>query len=659
VHRTRRPGPGLASLLVLAALAVPPMIVPAAAATDAGRPVAWDSARYIGVDEIRPGMTGWGLTVISGTALDTFRVEVIAVRKNFFPQTDIILARGSGAGMETAGIVAGMSGSPVYIDGRLAGALAYGWPLMKEPIMGITPIEHMLPMTTPPAAGAGDGGGSGLSADPNRREAWRRLLFTRGVEAEPLLMALTREGMSPAAGTAGEWSSASEFGAAGGSWLSAGAAPRRIVTPLWAGGLDPRATGALSAWLEPFGVAPIPAGTSAGVGEGPTADDLVPGASIGLAFATGDVSMTAIGTVTWREGDRLLAFGHPMFQRGRARFPMTTATIETVMPKLDSSFKFGSAARPVGTVDIDLNNGIGGTIGPLPAMVPLTLTIQDDLPAAARTVRVSLLDDEPLLPVLAAISTLNSALAAGADHTETSLELNTRITLADGRSLEQRTMAAGGTPGLSAALALFRSLSLLAANPYERVRVSAIDATLAVRHEVDLVELAEVVVTSPEVLPGGRFELTAQLRAYRGGFETRTLTLDVPPETPPGDYQLRVCDARAFLQWDQGRAPGLYDPPSLGATLDLLSAERPQDTLILTLVRNEPGVTARGRELGRLPASVLSALAAPGVTGPFALTQSQIVARGEVVLPSVVAGCHQLTVRVLPDPRGRGEGGGR
>jgi hypothetical protein len=337
---------------------------------------------------------------------------------------------------------------------------------------------------------------------------------------------------------------------------------------------------------------------------------------------------------------------------------MTTATIETVMPKVDSSFKFGSAARPVGTIDIDLNNGIGGTIGPLPDMVPMTLTIHDDLPAAARTVRVELLDDEPLLPVLAAVSTLNAALAAGADHTETSMELNSKVRLVDGRALDQRTVAAGGTPGLSAALSLFRSLSLLAANPYERVRVASIDAELRIRHDVELLELVEVVVATPDVVPGGRIDLTAQLRAYRGGAETRTLSLDVPPETPPGEYQLRVCDARAFLQWDQNRAPGLYDPEDLDATLALLASERPQDTLILTLGRNEPGVTARGREMGRLPASVLSALAAPGVTGPFALTQSQIVARGEVALPSAVVGCHQLTVRILPDPRGRASGGG-
>lgn len=643
------------TLILLAVLAGTALTSSLAGAADDNAPAPWDASRYIGVDEITSGMTGWGLTVLSGTTLDTFRVEVIAIRRNFFPQTDIILARGSGAGMETSGIVAGMSGSPVYIDGRLAGALAYGWSFMKEPIMGITPIAHMLPMTAPPVDGEAGGGRSGPSSDPARREAWRRLLYTRGAEAEPLLVALTREGMLPAAS---DESFPFNRGAASDAWLSVGSAPIRIVTPLWAGGLDPRAAGPLAAWLEPFGVTPIPAGTSIGAGEGPGASELVPGAAIGLAFARGDVSMTALGTVTWREGNRILAFGHPMFQRGRARFPMTTATIETVMPKLDSSFKLGSAAQPVGTIDIDLNNGIGGTIGPLPPMIPMRLKISDALPGAARTINVTLLDDEPLLPVLAAITTLNSALAAGADNSETSVAMTSRILLADGRALDQRTVTAGSSPGLAAALSLFRSLSLLTANPHERVSVAGIEADLSVRHEVDLLELEEVVVTTPEVRSGGRIELTATLRAYRGGQSTRALTLDVPPETPPGDYQVRVCDARSYLQWDQGRAPGLYNPETLDATLELLAAERPQDTLILTLGRNEPGVTARGREMGRLPPSILSALAAPGVTGPFALTQSQVVARGEVVLPSAVTGCHQLTVRVTADPRGRARGEG-
>ncbi|MDZ4806258.1 MAG: hypothetical protein SGI90_15470 [Candidatus Eisenbacteria bacterium] len=600
-----------------------------ASVEEARPPVAWDDRRFLAVEDIRPGMTGYGLTVISGTRIDTFHVEVIAVRRNFFPQSDVILARGSGAGMELSGIVAGMSGSPVYIDGRLAGALAYGWPFMREPIMGLTPIGEMLGLSAVEARPA-EPASSPATARPERRAIWRELLRTTALTSRELVSGLLM----------GEAAPRSADGA------------RVVATPLWTSGLDPRASAELGEWLAPHGVVPMAAGgTSQAEGAAPGAESLVPGGSIGLQFARGDISLAAIGTVTMREGDRVLAFGHPMFQRGRSRYPMASATIELVMPRLDDSFKLGSAQRAVGTVDLDLKNGIGGSVGTPPPMIPFRLTLKDNLPGAERIFNIELMDDEPLLPVLAAISTLNCAMAAGADADVATLELESTIRLANGRAINQRYVSSGVSPSLSAALSLLRSLALLTTNPLERVGVAGLDLRMTIRHEIEQANLTEIVRADGAVYPGGQLAITARLDNWRGELNRADLALDLPDDLEPGEYRLRVSAATDDRQWDQARAPGRWDPADLDNLIRLLESEAADDVLVLTLVKREPGVTAAGRDLGRLPPSVLSALAADGVSGPFALTDSRVVARVEVPMNRVISGSQEMAVTVTANPR--------
>lgn len=592
-------------------------------------PIAWDDSRFLGVDKIQPGMTGYGLTIISGTRIDTFRVEVIAVRRNFFPQSDVILARGTGAGMELSGIVAGMSGSPVYIDGRLIGALAYGWPFMRVPIMGITPIEEMLGLSTVTARPA-DPASNPATARPERRAVWQELLQTTGIDSRQLSTKLM-------AGTAAP---RSEDGA------------RVVATPLWTSGLDPRAAAELGDWLLPHGVVPMAAGgTSPSPGQAPGEESLVAGGSIGIQFARGDISLAAIGTVTLRDGDRVLAFGHPMFQRGHARYPMASVTIETVIPKLDDSFKLGSTQRAVGTVDLDLKNGIGGSIGTPPPMIPYQLMLEDSLPGATRRFNIELMDDEPLLPILAAISTMNCALAAGADDALATVEIKSTIGLAGGRSLRQRHVSSGVSPSLSAAIALMRTISLLTTNPMERVAVTGLTVQMSIRHQLEPTELVEIVRTDDEAEAGGSIRVTAQLDSWRGEPSRKNLDLDLPNDLEPGDYLLRVCSAEADRRWDLARAPGKWDPKNLDDLLQLMESEAPDDVVVLTLVKKEPGVTAMGRDLGRLPPSILSALAADGVSGPFALTDARVMARTEIKLDRVISGSQEMTVTVLANPR--------
>jgi hypothetical protein len=592
-------------------------------------PLKLDRSRFMGVDELKPGMTGYGLSVFSGTTIDTFHVEIVAVRHNYFPQSDMILAKGSGKGLEQAGIAAGMSGSPIYIDGRLVGALAYGWPFMVSPVMGITPIESMLELTAV-AGRAEPSSGSSPPSSSSSRAAWRALLTSRGEEARESLGRLT----APAIGT------------------SPGEA-RPIGAPLWLSGFDERIVSGLGEWLSPLGLKPVMAGGGSGTGSpGVKGDDLVPGSAVGVQLVRGDASASAIGTVTYREGNRILAFGHPLFHKGRTSYPMTTATIETVMPRLNDSFKFGSASEVVGTVDVDLRSGISGVIGPVPPMIPVVVHLKDELAASEQTFHYEVAEDQDLTGPFTAWVTSNSLLTHGKEVGDATLEIDMRLKLRDGRTLDMKNaLASSYLPG-AVSLEVARPIGLLLSNPMEKVALASVDVDLTVRQHLESLTLEEVVISNPTPTAGQTVDVRATFRNYRGATVTKRFALPIPPDLKGGTYKLRVCDSGQQQSWDSQRAPGLYDPQSVDQILKLLGSETPFNVLILTLVDPRPGVSAAGEELGRLPPSVLAALSARGVEGHYDLTKGTVLVRQDQTLEGMVQGCIEMDVKVVDNPRG-------
>src|SRR5579883_3055694 len=305
--------------LTASAAAVPPPV-----AATAARPSTERAPRTIPLTEIKPGMTGYGLTVFQGTRPERFAVKVIGILHNFLPQQDIILIESDDERLKHSGIVAGMSGSPIYLIGpdgdRLAGALAYGWHFAKDPIAGVTPIGSML------------------------AELERPL---RGREHTPVAEAANdarfRERTTPnlVAASAPDPSSPSLVPAA---------------VPLSLSGFAAPAFEELTKWLAPYHVTPLAAGGAAPAhADGPTRFE--PGSSISVDLIRGDMSATATGTVTWVDGDKVLAFGHPMFNLGEIYLPISTAEVHTVLSAVSSSFKIASPLRELGTLVQDRQPG--------------------------------------------------------------------------------------------------------------------------------------------------------------------------------------------------------------------------------------------------------------------------------------------------------------
>jgi len=314
------------------------------------------------LSEVRPGMVGQALTVFQGTKPEPFKIRVVSVLRNFLPKEDVILIRAEDPRVEFSGIVAGMSGSPVYIDGKLVGAVAYAWSFAKEPLGGVTPIETMLAERARPrrsneevlAGGAAPSGGSvpvhHASADAPRADEAPRVdiakTFAEGLGLPP-------EGPNAAPGQ-----------------------PRlvRASVPLAISGFTPRTVAELSDELRPAGVIPLQAGGGRKLGP-PAPGHVEPGSAIGVELVRGDMSMVATGTVTYVDGSNVLAFGHPLFGIGEVYLPLVDAEIHAFLPSLAQSFKMSSPLNEVGTLVQDRQSCIIGNLDARTSMLPIDVRV--------------------------------------------------------------------------------------------------------------------------------------------------------------------------------------------------------------------------------------------------------------------------------------------
>jgi len=357
------------------------------------------AAPTMSVEQIRPGMTGIGRTVFDGTHVEEFKVNIIGVLENVIgTHRNLILAKLEGGPLANTGVIAGMSGSPVYIDGKLVGAVSYALgSFPKEPIAGITPIAEMTDSAT--------------DASPRPSAARVQLEFP-----------VTREGLTAAFRKALNWNRPFADRAGDAQFTSAGAlvganagelAPllRPIATPLAMAGFEPDVADLLGSAFRDQGFIPTGAGGAAlRDGMMPFDGPLKPGDAIGVMLVGGDLQLGATGTVTHIDGDHVYAFGHPMYNLGPTEYPMTRAYVYTVLPSLFSSMKLSGTGEVIGTVTQDRATAIGGRLGPAPPMIPVALSLESKR-APVRTFHFDVVNDQLLGPVMtyaSVLSTLNS-----------------------------------------------------------------------------------------------------------------------------------------------------------------------------------------------------------------------------------------------------------
>ena len=582
------------------------------------------------IDEIRPGMTGIGRTVFEGDRLEEFKVHVLGVLRNSVgTRRNLILARLEGGPLANTGVIAGMSGSPVYIDGRLVGAVSYSLgQFPKEPIAGITPIDEMREDATLPT--------------PRRQ-----------VARVDLPLPLTQDGLRASLQQAFAWmrpfaDSPSDVQVLGGGGsVNAGMATllRPIATPVSFGGFDPTIFDPIATAFRDQGFLPIQAGSLQlpAAARAAAAAPLRPGDPIGVALLGGDLEVGATGTVTHIDGDRVYAFGHPFYGLGPTQFPMTRAHVFGILPSLAASQKIASTGDVIGIVQQDRATTIAGTLGPGPSMIPIKLTLNSER-GTRRTFNISMVRDQLLTPLLAYVSILNTLTSYERQNGVGTYALRGAATLKKYGDLSFEDLFTGDQPSVGAAASVVGPINLLLRNAFEDVEFSGLNLEIDASEQPRSATLERVWVGATRVKAGSTVDVSVALRTYRGEQVTRSIPIQIPANAR-GSVTVMVADGaqlslfeRRELQVQPMQTRGL---PQM---IRVLNGARKNNRLYVRLVTRDDGAVVRGEPLAALPGSVLAVMEADRNGGSFRPLQSALVGEWEIAPGLAVTGTRTLNV---------------
>ncbi len=523
----------------------------------------------IAPEELVRGQKGWGLSVFAGSEPERFEVEVLGVAKNSTPELSYILARLTGHGLERSGVAAGMSGSPVYFDGKLAGAVAYSYPYGLDAIAGITPIGGMrrlseIPTTAVPSqVPAASVSASGLA--PSFEDLVRRS-FPRSLLDDQLQRLL------PSGEEKGPSSPALRFTLSGFGSMASNLLQDTVGMPVsgLGGGSVPEVPG-----------------------------ELGPGSAVAALLVTGDMIMAAHGTVTERRGDEILAFGHPLFSLGPVSIPMARSEVVTVLASAANSFKISNAGPVIGTFDQDREPGARGYLGAEPWLMPVDIRLTGMVEASYRMRIAEIRQMRPLLTTLAALGALNGATFSAGPH---GIDLEARYRLEGHDDLVVRQSFDGDQAGVDCVLFLLGFGAFLDLNDLAEVDLRGVEIHL---HQVAEQRQATLVSAHPEqlrVAPGDRVPVWLELVAHRGERFRRRVEVEIPEGIGEGRYVVLLGDGTSMdaarLQVEKA------SPTSFEQALRQMSRLHSRRQLQIFGLVGRKGLALRGEVLPDLPGSL-------------------------------------------------------
>ena len=611
---------------------VPPVAVVASClvALALGGPIGARST-VMPVSEVRPGMVGVGRTVFRGAAIEEFTVRVIGTLKSVVaPQRDLILAKLEGGPLAETGVIAGMSGSPVYIDGRLVGAVSYQLgQFPKEAIAGITPIAEMTDATAL--------GGAVRASRPVS------LAFDRASTPDELLGIWRRElrQVRPFAASAAEVLVTS----------GAGDLPRQVATdlrpiavPLVSTGFVPGVLDGLTPSLQSAGFVAVqgpaaPAATSA------AAATLAPGDAIGVALLSGDFSLGATGTVTEVDGDRVYAFGHPLYNLGPTAFPMTRADVIAVLPSMVTSAKLASLGAVVGTVSQDRATAIAGRLGPAPSLVPVDVTLNSRR-APSRRFTFGVADDQLFTPLLTFLAVANVITQYERQTGAATYVVRGQARVAGQAPVTFDDVFVGDQGAANAGAYIAGPLTALYRNATGKFTIEGISLTIDADEITRTAVIERAWVDDARVVAGREVALHVVVRTYTG--EERLLHQNVAiPANATGTLQLVVSDGPRLGMQDLREARRAELQP-VSQIVRVANRARRSNRIYVRLTAPAAGAVIDGEPMPGLPASVAGVI--DGDRPSSGATTLRVAPRGEWQIPVefAVSGSRQLSLTVEP-----------
>jgi len=582
------------------------------------------------VDEIRPGMVGIGRTVFEGTELSDFKVQILGVLRNIQgPRRDLILARLEGGPLAQSGVAQGMSGSPVYIDGRLIGAVSYSiGAFSKEAIAGITPIAEMKDATA-------------MTRRPTTQQARLELPITRESLSAALSAASTQ--IAPFARRPADVQVIGLPSAAG---AQLGAMLRPIATPLMLSGFDPETVDLLSAPFRDAGFIPVVTGAYA--------PDQMPrpsgppreGDPVGVSLITGDLEMGATGTITHIDGDRIYAFGHPLYNIGPVEFPLTRAYVYTILPSLMTSFKISSLGETIGMLQQDRATAIAGALGKTPTLVPMSLTLERaDTPGSKRTFKYQLVNDQLFTPLLAYVAMFNSLGSYERQYGAATFSVHSRARIKGHGDLSLEDVFTGDSPILGASTAIAGPLAMVLSNDIEPLALESLDVSIVSAETPRSATIERVWLDDVRVRAGRTISLKVLTRSYRGEEKISTVPIDIPANAK-GDLSILVTDGRQLNTMEQRELRRSLQPQTVTQLMRVLNETRRNNRIYVRLLTGSPGAVVRGEAMTALPPSVLSVYESDRNGGSFTPIRSATVGEWELPMDSAVTGSRLLTIEV-------------
>ena len=555
--------------------------------------------------DLKPGMHATGRTVFSGDRIEDFQVEILGVLENIGPKQSLILARLSGGPLEKTGVLQGMSGSPVYIDGKLVGAVAMAFPFSKEPIAGIRPIEDMVRVS-----------GSG-TAEPMRKA---RI----SLEQTDLTASLSK----PDVALSGEMRMVD------------------IATPIWFGGFTRNAIEHFAPQLRALGLEPRQ-GVASGGRVDPHMGDrsaLQPGSMISVELITGDLSMGADGTVTYIDGEKLYAFGHRFLSVGPTELPFARSEVLTLLPNLASSFKISSPKEWMGSISQDRNTAIAGELGKRAHMVPVSIS----LARAGRKLdgyEMQMANDRFLAPFL-----MQVAVFSAIDSTERSIGAATYSVRGEiqfqgsAPPLKLNNMYSGdANTALQVSLSAAIPLAYVLQSGFSALEVKKVALEIDSFDEKKQLQIDQVTASPHEVRPGEKVQLTAVLVGENGTEITRRVDYEVPIGATAGPLFFTVSDGNVANLSEFRQILG-STPRSVEQLVASVNKLRANTKAYVRVWRQEPDFQLEGDEFPDPPPSLALIL---GTSTTAQQTRNSKVAELEITAgDAVISGAKTVQVEV-------------
>ena len=537
--------------------------------------------------DIRAGQHGVGRTVFSGSRIEEFQVEILGVLENIGPRQSIILARLSGGPLAQTGVMQGMSGSPVYIDGKLIGAVALGFEMAKEPICGIRPIEEM------------------LRVEPDQKQQ--------------------RAAASPRA-----------------QFLSGDARLTEIATPLSFSGFTAATLEHFAPQLRLLGMDPRQGVSSGGRLPDALGDPkkLEPGSMISVQLLSGDMNVGADGTVTMIDGNKIYAFGHRLLAAGGTELPFARSDVLALLPALSSSFKISQPREWMGTITEDRNSAISGLTGQRARMIPIEIKM------GANTYRMGMIQDRVLTPLVAQMAVFSAIDSTARTVGAASYTVRGQINFDSGSVKLDNVYSGDVSVSTSASLGIVTPLSYAMTSGFDALKLKDIKLEIGTLDERRQMQIADVVAPR-RVRPGEEIEIAVILSGENGTETTRKVRYRVPVGAETGPLYLTAGDATASNLADLQAAYGTtFKSPA--QVLNMLNGLRTNTSAYLRVWRSGPSYTVEGRDLPDPPASIAMILGRAQSGGPsFSNVRGAELAEIEVASGgNVVTGTKTIQVEV-------------